>query len=108
MCGINGVYQFSGFKFPKETISLMNDTLKHRGPDAEGVYEDEFIQLGHRRLSIIDVAERSNQPFKSPDGKFVMVFNGEIYNYKSIRSQLSDYNFVTDSDTEVVLAAYLK
>ena len=108
MCGINGVYQFGGFKFPKETISRMNDALKHRGPDAEGVYEDEYIQLGHRRLSIIDVAERSNQPFKSSDGKYIMVFNGEIYNYKSIRSQLGDYNFVTDSDTEVVLAAYLK
>ena len=108
MCGINGIYQFSGFSHPSETIGVMNDALKHRGPDAEGIYKDEFTHLGHKRLSVIDLNERSNQPFKSEDGKCVMVFNGEIYNYKEIKSQLSDYKFSTDSDTEVVLAAFQK
>ncbi|MEO9533042.1 MAG: asparagine synthase (glutamine-hydrolyzing) [Crocinitomicaceae bacterium] len=106
MCGINGIYEFSGFKRSDDLIVKMNERLAQRGPDAEGVHRDEFVQFGHRRLSIIDVDERSNQPFKSADGKLVMVFNGEIYNYKEIKAQLSDYPFQTDSDTEVVLAAY--
>ena len=108
MCGINGIYQFSGFDRDQRLIEKMNDSLAHRGPDAEGVHRDGFVNLGHRRLSIIDVDSRSNQPFTSNDGKWVMVFNGEIYNYKSIKSQLGDYDFKTDSDTEVVLAAYIK
>ena len=108
MCGINGVFQFSGYNRGEGVIDQMNQALAHRGPDAEGVHRDKFVQLGHRRLSIIDVDERSNQPFTSNDGKWVMVFNGEIYNYKSIKAQLTDYDFKTDSDTEVVLAAYIK
>jgi asparagine synthase (glutamine-hydrolysing) len=108
MCGINGIYKFKGFDVDDSVIISMNDISKHRGPDADGVYRDEFIQLGHRRLSIIDVDERSNQPFFSNDENYVLVFNGEIYNYKEIRSQLKDYDFKTDSDTEVVLAAYIK
>lgn len=108
MCGINGIYKFSGNTIDASVIHKMNDTLKHRGPDAEGVYSDEFVHFGHRRLSIIDLEGRSNQPFKSDCGKYVMVFNGEIYNYKEIKSQLTDYNFTTNSDTEVVIAAYKK
>ncbi|MCB9223981.1 MAG: asparagine synthase (glutamine-hydrolyzing) [Crocinitomicaceae bacterium] len=108
MCGINGIYRFNGFADDGKIISTMNDTIKHRGPDAEGVYKDELVHLGHRRLSIIDVEERSNQPFISQDGRYAMVFNGEIYNFWEIRAELTDYNFITDSDTEVVLAAYLK
>lgn len=108
MCGINGIYKFSGNSLELGVIQTMNDSLSHRGPDAEGVYSDEFVHLGHRRLSIIDLGERSNQPFKSDCGEYVMVFNGEIYNYKEVRAQLSDYEFKTDSDTEVVIAAYKK
>lgn len=108
MCGINGIYQFSGISVEKSVIVQMNRTLEHRGPDAEGVYYDDFVQLGHRRLSIIDLDARSNQPFKSDCGEYVTVFNGEIYNYKEIKSQLPDYQFTTGSDTEVVMAAYKK
>jgi asparagine synthase (glutamine-hydrolysing) len=108
MCGINGIYRFRGFDDDGTIINRMNDTLKHRGPDADGIYKDEFTHLGHRRLSIIDVDERSNQPFYSPDKRYVLVFNGEIYNYREIRKNLSDYSFQTDSDTEVVMAAFLK
>lgn len=106
MCGINGIYQFSGFKKDEKILSLMNQTLEHRGPDAEGFYKDNFVHLGHRRLSIIDIDERANQPLENE--RYVLVFNGEIYNYKEIKAQLSDYNFKTNSDTEVVLAAYQK
>jgi len=86
----------------------MNEASAHRGPDADGEYVDDHIMLGHRRLSIIDPDPISNQPFKSADGRFVLTFNGEIYNYKNLRSQIEDYNFVTKGDTEVVLAAYMK
>jgi len=108
MCGINGIYQFSGLKIDTSVIQKMNQTMVHRGPDAEGVYQDDFILLGHRRLSIIDVSDISNQPFLSNDSRYVIVFNGEVYNFKSLKSLLTDYNFKTNSDTEVVLAAYIK
>lgn len=108
MCGINGIYQFSGLKVDTSVIQKMNQNMVHRGPDAEGVYQDEFILLGHRRLSIIDVSDISNQPFFSSDNRYVIVFNGEVYNFKTLKSLLTDYNFKTNSDTEVVLAAYLK
>ncbi|UKN02078.1 asparagine synthase (glutamine-hydrolyzing) [Paracrocinitomix mangrovi] len=106
MCGINGIYKFGKAVNDEGLIQKMNQVIIHRGPDAEGIYTDEFIQLGHRRLSIIDVEERSNQPFENE--RYVLVFNGEIYNYKEIRSSIDNYNFVTDSDTEVILAAYAK
>lgn len=108
MCGINGVFKFSGHQYEKSLIQRMNIALEHRGPDAEGTYIDEHVLLGHRRLSIIDPVAHSNQPLTSVDGRYTLVFNGEIYNFKAIKSALSDYPFSTASDTEVVLAAYLK
>jgi asparagine synthase (glutamine-hydrolysing) len=109
MCGINGIYQFSGLKsIEKEVISKMNQTMIHRGPDADGIYHDDFVLLGHRRLSIIDVTKKSDQPFCCNDNRYVIIFNGEIYNFQALKSQLPDYDFKTESDTEVVLAAYIK
>lgn len=108
MCGINGVYKFSGNSYDPNIIAKMNDTLAQRGPDAEGIFTDDHIFLGHRRLAILDPTEQSNQPFKSHDGRYIMVFNGEVYNFKSIKAELTDYPFTTTSDTEVVLAAYIK
>ncbi len=108
MCGINGVLFFKEDVRGALAIEKMNRTIQHRGPDAEGVYTDGRNFLGHTRLSIIDINAVSNQPFYSNDERYVLVFNGEIYNFKEIKSQLTDYNFVTNSDTEVVLAAYLK
>ena len=108
MCGINGIYQFSGLKVNKDSIKKMNQTMVHRGPDAEGVFEDNFVLLGHRRLSIIDVSSESNQPFHDNSNRYVIVFNGEIYNFNTLKSQLNCYEFKTKSDTEVVLAAYIK
>ena len=108
MCGINGIYKFSGISYSPDLIEGMNDALAQRGPDAEGVFRDDHVHLGHRRLSIIDPTDQSNQPFKSADGRYVIVFNGEIYNYREIKKDIDDYPFSTDGDTEVVLAAYAK
>lgn len=108
MCGINGIYQFNGLKLKPDIIQKMNDTIIHRGPDAEGAYSDDFIMLGHRRLSIIDTKEESNQPMTSENNRYVIVFNGEIYNFKTLKALLSDYHFKTNSDTEVIIAAYQK
>ncbi len=107
MCGINGIYTFSGNKFEHKCIHDMNDALAQRGPDAAGTFLDDHILLGHRRLSIIDLDAQSNQPFKSPDGRYVLVFNGEIYNYKEIRANINNYTFSTAGDTEVVMAAFI-
>ena len=108
MCGINGILFFRNDGRGDDAISKMNNSIAHRGPDATGVYSDGRNFLGHTRLSIIDINEAANQPFYSTDKRHVLVFNGEIYNYQEIKSQIPDYKFVTNSDTEVVLAAYLK
>ena len=87
----------------------MTDALAHRGPDADGFYiEEERIALGHRRLSIIDLSTSANQPFEDSSGRYVLVFNGEIYNYQEVKRLLPEYPFSTTSDTEVLLAAYIK
>jgi asparagine synthase (glutamine-hydrolysing) len=102
MCAINGI--------TKDDIALvqkMNTETKHRGPDGSSVYEDGQITLGHNRLSIIDTSNASAQPMKSTDGRYVIVYNGELYNYQELRSELeSVYTFKTTGDTEVLLAAY--
>lgn len=107
MCGINGIYNINKVDAPSELIRKMNLSSKHRGPDYTGVYEDEDVVLGHNRLAIIDLDEASNQPMLSEDGDLILVFNGEIYNFKELRKVLEKrHTFKTDGDTEVVLAAY--
>ena len=108
MCGISGI--IADFENSKliEVVHKMTDRLAHRGPNAEGFYVDENIAFGHRRLSIIDLSDESNQPFIDNTGRYIIVFNGEIYNYKEIKLLLTDYNFRTEGDTEVILAAYIK
>lgn len=101
MCGI------SGFNWEDKELGLkMGNCIAHRGPDASGIYTEPGITLSHQRLSIIDLSERANQPMQSEDA--VIVFNGEIYNYKELCNELKDYEFKTQSDTEVILAGYLK
>lgn len=104
MCAING------FNFKDEAlIKKMNATTAHRGPDGTGVFLDNAISLGHDRLSILDLSDVASQPMKSADGRLVIVFNGEIYNYRELKAELKgDYPFRTTSDTEVILAAYAK
>jgi len=105
MCGIAG---YIGFEAPG-LIEQMTSVLTHRGPDDSGYFQDDGIGLGHRRLSIIDLAS-GHQPMLSTDERYVIVFNGEIYNYRELRNQLraSGISFATESDTEVLLQMYIK
>ena len=108
MCGIAG---FLTKKYDAKQLKKMTDVLQHRGPDAAGHFfeEDIGLGLGHRRLSILDLSDLANQPFDSKCGRYVMVFNGEVYNYKSIAAELkkeTSFTPTTTSDTEVILAAF--
>ncbi|NNE34168.1 MAG: asparagine synthase (glutamine-hydrolyzing) [Rhodothermales bacterium] len=111
MCGITGFVNFDGH--PRDEaeprIKRMNDTLLHRGPDADGVFVDEHAALGHRRLSIIDL-KTGQQPMAALNGQVQIVFNGEIYNFEAVRQELEGlgHTFLTRSDTEVILAAYVE
>ncbi|MBR1591909.1 MAG: asparagine synthase (glutamine-hydrolyzing) [Ruminococcus sp.] len=106
MCGIVGFTNH--VKNPDKVIGDMMDRIKHRGPDAEGKYIDENIALGHRRLSIIDTGAGGNQPIFNEDGNIVIVFNGEIYNYRELREELRSkgHVFRTNTDTEVLVHGY--
>ena len=106
MCGIAGILNIKDNTRQVAAIQSMTDRIAHRGPDAEGIYADEHIALGHRRLSIIDLSESANQPMWDYSGRYVIVYNGEIYNYKEVKAQLKDYPFKTQSDSEVILASY--
>ncbi len=108
MCGIAGIYGLESVDQPIEVVESMVSAMQHRGPDSSGIYQGDNVVLGHARLSIIDLDAKANQPFTSLDGRYTIVFNGEIYNYQSLRSQLPEYDFVTNSDTEVLLAALIK
>lgn len=106
MCGFIGFT--NSIDNADSVLGKMLDKIKHRGPDAEGRYTDSDVALGHRRLSIIDVSDAGNQPLYSEDGKLVLVFNGEIYNYQSIREELvkKGYRFSTQTDSEVLIYGY--
>ncbi|MBM0169105.1 XrtA/PEP-CTERM system amidotransferase [Altererythrobacter sp. C41] len=110
MCGIAGIFH-CGIPKPvdPERVGRMSDALAHRGPDGSGVWTGPGVGLGHRRLSIIDVAG-SPQPMHSADGRATIVFNGEIYNYRELRRELASEGaqFRTDGDTEVILAAWAR
>ncbi len=118
MCGIAGIAGHEINRAPyRSAIQQMTDALAHRGPDAEGVWNDEHCFLGHRRLSIIDLSAAGNQPFISQDGRYTLVYNGELYNYRELKLELQraqqgsgqlPYFFKTNTDTEVILAAYLR
>ena len=107
MCGINGIFSnsFSSEEL-RQKISLMNDAIIHRGPDSEGIYNDKGVALGFRRLSIIDLSQNGDQPMMSSSGRYVIIFNGEIYNFPALKQILvEDFNitFRGTSDTEVFL-----
>lgn len=104
MCGIVGIYCNNPVDY-KMQLTQMMDSIVHRGPDAMGQYVGKNVLLGHRRLSIIDLSDRANQPMFSHSGRTVMVFNGEVYNYREIASQLN-ISTVTHSDSEVLVEAF--
>ncbi len=105
MCGIAGFV--GNVKDKKKVLKKMTDRIIHRGPDAEGFYVKGNVALGQRRLSIIDI-EGGRQPMFNSNKNLVVVFNGEIYNYKELKKELKSYPFSTQSDTEVLLAGYEK
>lgn len=103
MCSINGFTWRD-----EELIRRMNKVTAHRGPDGTSVFIAPGISLGHNRLAIIDLSPAAAQPMKSTDGRFVISFNGEIYNYRELKQELFAYPFRSATDTEVILAAYEK
>ncbi|MCR4762352.1 MAG: asparagine synthase (glutamine-hydrolyzing) [Lachnospiraceae bacterium] len=108
MCGICGIYDRKHLaQNHRELIELMNKTQHHRGPDDEGVFEAGSVTLGHVRLSILDLTAAGHQPMTLRD-RYTIVFNGEIYNYIELRTELQQkgYSFVSGADTEVLLASY--
>lgn len=113
MCAITGFLTFDSYKVDFDRIKVIEKMIAavhHRGPDDDGFYLDEHIALGHARLSIIDLSKAANQPMASENQNFHIVFNGEIYNFQSIREDLikSGFIFRTNSDTEVLLYGYQK
>lgn len=110
MCGIAGIVGShpSVDRQRRATIEKMTGLLAHRGPDAEGFFESAKVALGHRRLSIIDLSQEANQPMSDASGRYTIVFNGEVYNFREVQKELGDFPFKTHCDTEVILAAYIK
>ena len=107
MCGFTGFVSRSAPDV--NALHAMGDTIRHRGPDGEGHYVDDHCAIAHRRLSIIDLAN-GHQPMSSPDGRYVLAYNGEIYNFQQLRDELiaAGHSFVTNSDTEVLLHGYMQ
>ncbi|MBX2915101.1 MAG: asparagine synthase (glutamine-hydrolyzing) [Cyclobacteriaceae bacterium] len=111
MCGITGVFAFNLLgKFNMIHVTAATLALEKRGPDAHDVYTDEFVGLGHRRLSIIDTSATANQPMWDEQKRYCIVFNGEIFNYQELRKELEaqGVQFVSSSDTEVLLNLYIR
>lgn len=107
MCGISGIYGLKSTETAQRYLTAMNDAIAHRGPDDDGLFVQENIALGHRRLAILDLSPAGHQPMFDHYDKLCIVFNGEIYNFKEIRKELVNYPFKSQNDTEVILAAYL-
>jgi asparagine synthase (glutamine-hydrolysing) len=106
MCGIVGALLGN----PEQEVNLKSavQQLRHRGPDDQGIWSARHIHLGHTRLSILDLSPLGHQPMSYQDGRFWITFNGEIYNYLELRQELASlgHRFVSQTDTEVLLAAY--
>ena len=108
MCGISGIVNKKDQEVDRDILKNMNDSIEHRGPDGEGMFFGKNFAFGHRRLSIIDLSNAGHQPMQYRH--LTITYNGEIYNYIEIRSELIElgYNFKSESDTEVILASYLE
>src|SRR5262245_22504001 len=104
MCGICGIVGFA----ETGVIERMTRSLAHRGPDDSGIKSFDYIALGHTRLSILDLSALGHQPMADAEGRFWITYNGEIYNYREVRRELSSkgHRFKSNSDTEVIVCAY--
>jgi asparagine synthase (glutamine-hydrolysing) len=110
MCGIAGILNIEGESVEPAVLQKMTDAIAHRGPDGEGLWIDGNVGLGHRRLAIIDLSPAGHQPMVSAEQRFVLSYNGEIYNFKELRSELEalGHHFLSKTDSEVVLNAWLE
>ena len=110
MCGITGLINLDGNAISPVILKKMTDAIKHRGPDGEGQWIEGNVGLGHRRLAIIDLSPGGHQPMISQDHRYILSYNGEIYNYQELRIELEAEGiwFRSNTDTEVVLNAYAK
>lgn len=110
MCGIAGIYNPDNRKINKNTLEKMSLAIKHRGPDAKGIFLYQNVGLANRRLAIIDLSDCANQPMTSADGNCCITYNGEIYNYQDIMNELiiRGYKFKSKSDTETILNGYIE
>ena len=108
MCGIAGLVNLNGNPAESVLLRRMTDAIAHRGPDGEGIFTDGCLGLGHRRLSIIDLSPAGRQPMQTSDGRFVLTYNGEVYNFQELRAELQamGYQFRSRTDSEVVLYAW--
>lgn len=106
ICGIAGIWHRDSIKDVAIRLQQMTASLQHRGPDGKGFYHDSHMALGHTRLAIMDLSDASAQPFYDSSGRYVLVYNGEIYNYKEIAQEITAFEFVTHGDTELVMAAF--
>lgn len=106
MCGIAGFLNITSH-LDEAVVRQMTTCIAHRGPDADGFFVDEHVGLGHRRLSILDLSSAANQPMDSHNGRYVIIFNGEVYNFQEIAAELG-VPMHTTSDTEVILEAYVR
>ena len=110
MCGITGYWGYARADLARDTFEAFTHSLAHRGPDDFAIehWPDARLWLGHRRLAIIDLSDRARQPLSYGNGRYWITYNGEIYNYLELRRELTGlgHRFVSDSDTEVVAAAY--
>src|ERR1044071_9822100 len=100
MCGIAGIFNINGTKISESDLKSMTDKIGHRGPDGEGVFVDDNLGLGHRRLAILDTSALGSQPMFSKNGEWGVVFNGCIYNYQEIKNELKSkgHSFISTTD----------
>ena len=108
MCGIAGTINLAGAPAQPAVLQRMTDAIAHRGPDGEGHHTDGPLGFGHRRLAIIDLSPAGRQPMATEDGRFLLTYNGELYNFRELRTELEavGYHFHSRSDSEVVLKAF--
>ena len=108
MCGITGIVRFNGRRVSRAEIGAMVDSIRHRGPDDDGMLVEDGIGIGMRRLAIVDLSPQGHQPLFNEDESVGVVFNGEIYNHRDIRSRLEadGHRFRGNSDTEVLVHGY--
>src|SRR5512146_3013748 len=108
MCGIAGILHLDGAPASPVILKRMTEAIAHRGPDGEGQYVEGPVGLGHRRLAIIDLSPAGHQPMVTRDGRYVLTYNGEIYNFQELRTELESlrYLFRSRTDSEVLLYAF--